>query len=384
MGDIDGDGEVEIVISTATRRYSDFGLFAWNNDGTVVNNWPIIESFTPDEYFSYGLISTPSLSDLDQDGKLDISVVGQNGILYVFNIDEEYSPEHDKWPTYRHDESRSGWYDFGILPDNEGPSIEIVEPDGGESISGIVKISVNANDNFAMKNVEFWVCYLDELDCTVPGHYAYLGFDGTSPYSHEWDTSRFRNGSYRIKVVATDYYRNRTEDIVNVSLGNVDEAPPGAPSNLNFEDVSESTIQLIWVESTDNVGVAGYRLYRNDILLRDLSFRTTGYLDSSVDCDSEYWYWLEAYDYVGNVSSPSNTLQVIVYCTGLPTPTPPDTDLLGDLDRDGDVDLDDFNLFIESEEFGNTGLPGFVSVDIDEDGDVDIFDFNILTANFNI
>jgi len=59
------------------------------------------------------------------------------------------------------------------------------------------------------------------------------------------------------------------------------------------------------------------------------------------------------------------------------TPTPPPT-LPGDIDKDGDVDIFDYNLMIEN--FGNTNC-GNVA-DVDGNCKVDIFDYNILIENF--
>jgi len=58
-------------------------------------------------------------------------------------------------------------------------------------------------------------------------------------------------------------------------------------------------------------------------------------------------------------------------------PTPPPT-LPGDIDKDGDVDIFDYNLIIQH--FGNTSC-GNVA-DINSDCKVDIFDYNILIENF--
>jgi len=50
----------------------------------------------------------------------------------------------------------------------------------------------------------------------------------------------------------------------------------------------------------------------------------------------------------------------------------------GDLDRDGDVDIFDYNILVRN--FGNKDCGN--QADIDGDCDVDIFDYNILVRNF--
>jgi len=69
--------------------------------------------------------------------------------------------------------------------------------------------------------------------------------------------------------------------------------------------------------------------------------------------------------------------------TPIPTPTPTSTPtpapaLPGDIDKDGDVDIFDYNLIIQH--FGNTSC-GNVA-DINGDCKVDIFDYNTLIENF--
>lgn len=52
----------------------------------------------------------------------------------------------------------------------------------------------------------------------------------------------------------------------------------------------------------------------------------------------------------------------------------------GDLDRDGDVDIFDYNSVLDS--FGKTGTAGFHPADIIKDGKIDVFDYNALLQNF--
>src|SRR5277367_2387217 len=42
-----------------------------------------------------------------------------------------------------------------------------------------------------------------------------------------------------------------------------DTTPPSVPTNLSASAISSSAINLTWTSSTDNVGVAGYDIYRN-------------------------------------------------------------------------------------------------------------------------
>jgi chitinase len=65
-------------------------------------------------------------------------------------------------------------------------------------------------------------------------------------------------------------------------------------------------MRLSWNASTDNVGVTGYRIYRDGIQVADVS--STTYQDTGLSKDTTYVYTISAYDAVGNESSQSTPL----------------------------------------------------------------------------
>jgi len=84
-----------------------------------------------------------------------------------------------------------------------------------------------------------------------------------------------------------------------------DTSPPTAPANLTATAVSSSQVNLAWSASTDNVGVTGYKVYRNGALLA--STTGTSYSDTTTAAGTTYSYTVYAYDAAGNVSPASNT-----------------------------------------------------------------------------
>lgn len=62
-----------------------------------------------------------------------------------------------------------------------------------------------------------------------------------------------------------------------------------------------------------------------------------------------------------------------IYNYLLPLPT-----LVGDLNGDGKVDINDYNII--KSDFGKVGTPGFIPDDINKNGKVDIFDYTILVT----
>lgn len=84
VGDIDGDGDLEIVVGSGEFPGYVNGrqVYAWHHDGTPVNGWP-----TNTDQF---MLSSPALADLDNNGVLDVIIgCGYEGVpcnkLYAWN-----------------------------------------------------------------------------------------------------------------------------------------------------------------------------------------------------------------------------------------------------------------------------------------------------------
>ncbi len=82
----------------------------------------------------------------------------------------------------------------------------------------------------------------------------------------------------------------------------VDTVPPGVPANFEANEVTDASVSLVWdaVVDTGGSGLAGYRLYRDGILLAETI--DTAYLDNEVVAGVTYDYSLLAYDH----ANPSN------------------------------------------------------------------------------
>src|SRR5215213_7439470 len=89
-----------------------------------------------------------------------------------------------------------------------------------------------------------------------------------------------------------------------------DTTDPNAPTNLNAVSVSASHINLSWTSATDNVGVTGYQIYRDGILL-DTIGGLTSYTDNMVTGNASYEYRVLAIDAAGNLSALSNPASVM-------------------------------------------------------------------------
>jgi chitodextrinase len=71
---------------------------------------------------------------------------------------------------------------------------------------------------------------------------------------------------------------------------------------------------LTWSAASDNVSVAGYRVWRDGTLVDTVT--TINWTDQTVTSRGTYTYWVAAYDAAGNVSPNSNTVTVTIGGTG--------------------------------------------------------------------
>jgi glucose/arabinose dehydrogenase/PKD repeat protein len=88
-----------------------------------------------------------------------------------------------------------------------------------------------------------------------------------------------------------------------VSGGGGDTTPPSTPTGLAATPASASQINLTWTASTDNLAVAGYRVFRNGGLVGTVA--TLSYPDVGLAASTTYTYAVAAYDAAGNTSAQS-------------------------------------------------------------------------------
>jgi chitodextrinase len=113
---------------------------------------------------------------------------------------------------------------------------------------------------------------------------------------------------------------SETSATLEVAFGAVtplpDTEPPTTPSPLAVTAVTDARVDLAWGASSDNVGVAAYRVWRDGGLVATLSEATLSYSDGGVASARSYRYSVAAVDTAGNVG-PALEADVA-------TPAPPD------------------------------------------------------------
>src|SRR5580765_2237815 len=100
-----------------------------------------------------------------------------------------------------------------------------------------------------------------------------------------------------------------------------DVTPPAAPTIVSVGGVSQTGFGIGWLGSTDNVGVAGYDIFRNGVLDRTTTAVSASF--SGLTCSTTYVLGVDAYDAAGNRSPLTTTSATTANCGGGGDVTPP-------------------------------------------------------------
>jgi fibronectin type 3 domain-containing protein len=140
--------------------------------------------------------------------------------------------------------------------------------------------------------------------------------DPATEYS---DASVVPGGTYVYEVHALDAALNDSgpSNTATVTIDPLDTQKPTAPQNLTAVLSGTSRVDLSWQASTDNVGVAGYNVFRNGSLVGTPGATTT-YSDGPRPAGN-YHYEVRALDAAGNESDSSNTATITVPDSQKPT-----------------------------------------------------------------
>jgi chitodextrinase len=138
---------------------------------------------------------------------------------------------------------------------------------------------------------------------------VFLASASTTSYS---DTTVQAGTSHSYTVFAYDAAGNISQASNTATVTTpTDTQPPATPTGLAATAVSATQVNLTWNAATDNVGVAGYTVYRDGSPIATTSgANTTSYSDTRVAAATTYTYTVDAIDGAGNHSPPSGPVSV--------------------------------------------------------------------------
>lgn len=177
----------------------------------------------------------------------------------------------------------------------------------GALLGGYREAGSGAYSGFG-QNAWFWTSSIGSL------YFNGMGAGGTS---NAWNLTITNNnpnanpaGSNRGHAMSVRCIKGMTP--LSPSSPPSDTQSPSVPTGLSASAISTSQINLSWTDSTDTVGVVGYKIYRGGTQIATTtasattSTAPTTYSDSGLSPSTAYTYTVAAYDAAGNVSAQSS------------------------------------------------------------------------------
>ncbi len=180
-----------------------------------------------------------------------------------------------------------------LAPDTAAPSVP-----AGLAATAVSPSRINLNWSASSDNV------------AVTGYRIYRNGGATpvatvtgTSYS---DTGLSSNTTYSYTVAAFDEAGNasaKSSPPVQATTPVLDNTAPSVPTGLSGTAVYSFQIDLNWTASSDNVAVAGYRIFRNGGATPVAIVSGTSYSDTALSASTSYSYTVQAFDAAGNSSA---------------------------------------------------------------------------------
>jgi hypothetical protein len=208
------------------------------------------------------------------------------------------------------------------------------------------------------------------------------GTGGHPTYSFQRSDSRMATGlehthgalRFELRASGADWSWQRTTGEA-VDAGSLacspapDRQAPTAPAGLRATAIGPREVALDWDRSTDDVGVSGYRIFRDGIEIDQTPSLPTDATDPTVEPDTRYAYRVRAFDAAGNLSASSDRVTVTTPPDDHP-PSPPGPAQVVDVDRfhvrltwdpaTDDVGVDRYEVLRDGAQVGTAATTSFV------------------------
>ena len=144
---------------------------------------------------------------------------------------------------------------------------------------------------------------------------------GQGRFSH----SATSTGVEALRFSASDNSNPKTngKTYVYCTTNTTDVQAPSVPGSFNATAGSSTQVNLAWTVSSDNIGVTGYKVFRNGVQIGTTT--STTYKDTGLSAGTSYTYSVSAIDAIGNLSIPAvgivNTGTTAASCAPAPTST---------------------------------------------------------------
>jgi hypothetical protein len=267
----------------------------------VLYDFADIESYDPDGWTNFMVMRANDNCDYDSDGNSTLdsnwATAWQNS--HILNVDWfDCSPAHSQ-ALNGNRKAYAAWWLWARLAG--WPGTNAVSDTTPPTTPANLHATAVGSDQVGLA----WGAASDP-ESGVSGYRIYRGGAVvTQRPGLTWtDTGLVAGSNYTYEVTAINgvgLESPRSSSLVVTTL--VDNVSPSTPSNLTAAAVSSSQINLSWLSATDNVAVAGYRIYRDGSAVNTTT--GTSHSDTGLSPAQTYTYRVTAFDAAANESAPS-------------------------------------------------------------------------------
>ncbi|MCB0608957.1 MAG: M4 family metallopeptidase [Lewinella sp.] len=200
-------------------------------------------------------------------------------------------------------------------------------------------VNVNAGQNYSISltpgfssstYTEYWKIWIDlnaDGDFTDSGEQVYASGGSNATVSGSISIPSGAAGTTTRMRVTMKYNATPTGPCETFAYGEVedytiaigggggpDTQAPSAPTSLSASNTTQTSTDLSWNASTDNVGVTGYNIYVDGVNVDNTA--STSYALGGLTASTTYAIYVTAYDAAGNESGSSNTINVTTQSSG--------------------------------------------------------------------
>ena len=181
--------------------------------------------------------------------------------------------------------------------------------------------------NFGVDNISnvsavvYWETSKNTVDKVVYGFYPGVYPHVISDIDKDkkiflYDLERNKTYYYKVRATDTAHRTVETPEQSFTTTNNITDVVPPVVSSVYLTAAARTntTVDLKWNAATDNFGVAGYKIFHstdgNNFTLRGAVPGTAlVYQDTGLTANTDYWYYLKAFDVAGNESVPTGTIK---------------------------------------------------------------------------
>ncbi|NAS31742.1 T9SS type A sorting domain-containing protein [Flavobacteriaceae bacterium R38] len=173
-------------------------------------------------------------------------------------------------------------------------------------VRDILQNPLDLNEVILATQLGVWIT--NDFNATNPSWtQAFNGMSDASVTSFDyWNVSGDNSNN---QIIASTYGRGVFTGSFTPNGSVIDIDPPTAPANLVGANITQTTVDLSWDASSDNIGVTGYDVYQDNVLVTTVA--ATNYQVTGLTANTSYDFTVRAKDAAGNESADSNTLNII-------------------------------------------------------------------------